>query len=123
MAQFIDKSAVVAEIQRRIDLLKSNQNPGGPVFCFARETVIEEYKNILSFLDTLEMKEVDLVKEYDNNFSNDPVYSKLVNRNAGIGIARYFFNLGLKTQKSESKKESETNCPNFDEAQGTSFVK
>ena len=50
------------------------------------------------FIDTLEVKEVDLVKEYDNEFFKDPVFGKLVNRTAGISIAKHFFELGLKTK-------------------------
>ena len=60
MAQYIDKSALVAEIERRIDLLKTNES--GVFHTFASEMIIIEYENILSFLDTLEVKEIDLEK-------------------------------------------------------------
>lgn len=56
----------------------------------------ESYKETLDILDALETKEVDLEKEYDMVFFNDPVLKKFVNRNAGICIARHFFELGLK---------------------------
>lgn len=41
-----------------------------------------------------EQPEVDIVTEYDEQFDFDPVYRKLVNRNAGIAIARHFYELG-----------------------------
>jgi len=52
MAQYIDKSAVVAEMKRRIKALHSTLNE--------RETAVKfELKDFLSFLDTLEVKEVN----------------------------------------------------------------
>lgn len=58
MTQYIDKSALVAEIERRIDLLRTNES--GVFHTFASEMIIIEYENMLSFLDTLEVKEIDL---------------------------------------------------------------
>ena len=46
-----------------------------------------------------EQQEVDLVTEYDEQFDSDPVYGKLANRNAGIAIARHFYELGLNARK------------------------
>jgi len=48
-----------------------------------------------------EQPEVDLVAEYDEQFYSDPVYGKLVNRNAGMEIARHFYGLGLKANSDE----------------------
>ena len=48
MKQYIDKDVLVAEIERRIKVLN--------------EKLIEENKKVLSLLDTLEVKEVDLMK-------------------------------------------------------------
>jgi len=45
---------------------------------------------------TFEVKEVDLEKEYDD--FQDLVLARLVNRNAGIRIAKHFFELGLKAK-------------------------
>ena len=58
-------------------------------------------ERILNVLDASEVKEIDLKKEYDNEFFKDPVFGKLVNRSAGIVIAKHFFELGLKAQKGE----------------------
>lgn len=85
--ELIDKSALVAEIERRV-----KEHHSGYLVCL---------KDMLSFLDTLEVKEVDLEKEYDNEFFKDPIFGKLVNRNAGISIAKHFFEFGLKERKGE----------------------
>lgn len=93
--ELIDESALVVEIEK---LYKEN-------YKFLPSDIAESVENfkddLLITLDTLEVKEVDLVKEYDNEFFKDPVFGKLVNRNAGIGIAKHFFELGLKTKKGE----------------------
>lgn len=75
--------------------------------------------NVLSFLDTLEAKEVDLAQEIKNridSLSNLYCYMEdLFNGNEEEGVypipenvknelfefAKYFFELGLKTQKGE----------------------
>lgn len=74
MKQYIKKSAVVEEIERRQDYYKRN-----PLLINA-EYCIEEDSAILKFLDTLEVKEVkeepvseDLVeaaRSYSNNLDN-----------------------------------------------------
>lgn len=72
MEQYINKSAVVAEIQRRIkeiDKIGTYLSPKGVL------------TNLLCHLDTLEVKEI------------------------------------------EQKKQQDIEYPNFDEAQGTSFIK
>lgn len=59
--KLIDKSAVVAEIERRIEINNTCQKiSGGNEFY---RGAIDEAKEILSFLDTLEVKEVDEYKE------------------------------------------------------------
>lgn len=57
MKQYIDKDALVAEIKRRMDENREKQSL--PQYF----GMIEEDLNILSFLDTLEVKEVDLEEE------------------------------------------------------------
>ena len=65
MTQYIDKSALVAEIKRRISLLKKEKkiekwsagaSQMNVVSLGARIAMLEE---ILSFLNTIEVKEVD----------------------------------------------------------------
>ena len=57
---------------------------------FARDT---RYK------ENLEVKEVDLEKEYEEFVVDDPVYNKLVNGIVGKAIAKHFFELGLKVKE------------------------
>ena len=56
MAQYIDKSALVGEIERRISVLKANESV---ISMLAGGMFVNEFKDLLSFLDTLEVKEVD----------------------------------------------------------------
>ena len=63
MAQYIDKSAVVAEIERRKKKNEEWKNSCKGIDSLAASMVIQEDINILSFLDTLEVKEVDVEKE------------------------------------------------------------
>lgn len=50
-----------------------------------------------------EQSEVDLEKEYKEYVEDDPVFSKLTNRNVGLAIARHFYELGLNARKEENK--------------------
>ena len=56
MTQYIDKSALVAEIER----LKTIYNDDGNIYCVAKYNILVD---ILTFLNALEVKEVDLEKE------------------------------------------------------------
>ena len=61
MAQYIDKAAVVAEIEKRKnENLECAAKAGQGYFC---ERAMEDI-DILSFIDTLEVKEMDLNPEY-----------------------------------------------------------
>ena len=60
MKQYIDKSEIAAEIKRRITLLENNSD--GIISMLASGMFVNEYKDLLSFLDTIEVKEVDLEK-------------------------------------------------------------
>lgn len=91
MKHLIDKDALLAEINRVLNSYDPNEITSG------RYALVD----LRNFIGTLKVKEVDLKKEYDKEFFNDPIYGKLVNRNAGIGIAKHFFELGLKAQKGE----------------------
>ena len=48
-----------------------------------------------------EQPEVDLKKEYKEYVEDDPVFSRLTNRNVGLAIARHFYELGLNARKDE----------------------
>ena len=53
--KLIDKSALVAEIERRIFVLKANESV---ISMLAGGMFVNEFKDLLSFLDTLEVKEI-----------------------------------------------------------------
>ena len=90
MEQYISKSAIKAEIERRIKSLNKDRD-----FNYLQ---IKELEALLSFLDTLEVKGVDLEKEAEN-FVKTGEFAK--NESPVLTIARHFFELGLKTQKGE----------------------
>jgi hypothetical protein len=87
MAHLIDKSALVAEIERirRIEVTNNDVAYNGAL------------DEIRYFLDTLEVKEVDLEKEFDKcceDYTFDDEWD--------VYIARRFFKLGFqKAQKGE----------------------
>lgn len=57
MKQYIDKAALVAEIKRRISVLKANESV---ISMLAGGMFVNEFKDLLSFLDTLEVKDDSL---------------------------------------------------------------
>ena len=98
MTQLIDKSALVAEIERKADIICQG------VFSKEATMSVEYFKDsLISFLDTLEVKEVDL-DEYYHDFLQREWFDKNCNRTMSEMMAftaKHFFELGLKTQKGE----------------------
>ena len=93
MEQYIPKAAVVAEIERRIKGLKDCH--ADTVAGYAGE--ISGLERLLSFLDTLKVKEVDLEREINEQAL---FYSyALVGMKEITVMAKHFFELGLKAQK------------------------
>jgi len=98
MEQYISKPSLVAEIERRIVLLENNSD--GIISMLASGIFVNEYKDLLSFLDTLETKEVDLDKEIHSWMEDNTCRGYC---SASIrDTAEHFFELGLKF-KSESE--------------------
>ena len=97
MPQYIDKAAVVAEIEKRRDRNSKNKLNLAAAF---------EDNYILSFLDTLETKEVDLEQEIQQ-YINDCLDIKFPTTDIELiakdveYTARKFFELGLKVRKGE----------------------
>lgn len=91
MAHLIDKDALVAEIER----LKTIYNDGENIHHIARYNILVD---ILSFIDTIEVKGVDLEKEIEEVKHN---YKVDDNRHTSIcsadieWLANHFFELGL----------------------------
>ena len=116
MKEYIDKSAVKAEIEKRYDEYTSSILKHYDAY---KEAKAQELGKILTILNTLEVKEVDLEKEIKNgidSLSNLYCYMEdLFNGNEEEGVypipkkvknelfefAKYFFELGLKAQKGE----------------------
>ena len=64
MVQYIDKDALIAEMKRRIKSTNNDVKIGA----IESLTVSKTLNNLLSFLDTLEVKEVDLEKAIEEYF-------------------------------------------------------
>ena len=107
MEQYIRKSAVIAEIER----LKDQLLYGACSSQISMQTRCKEeaYNEVLSFLDTLEVKEVDLEKEIKEQIDK---YYEICNKKLEEmgeddndisfltldGFAKHFFELGLKAK-------------------------
>lgn len=110
MEQYIPKDALVAEIESRIKSLEECFNGKFPMSQSVKETEQDKgklvaYKSILSFIDTLEVKEVDVDKEINEHagympqseFSHDS--EVLENIEWAKNEFRYFFELGMSVSK------------------------
>lgn len=108
MKQYIDKSAVVAEIYRRIKINKECML--GLKNLDYYQGKVDALNDTISFIDTLEVKEVDLDEEIKRYFNEQPIMT----RSKGVDyklipsaekIAKHFFKFGIsvsnKTQKGE----------------------
>ena len=120
MAHLIDKSALVAEITRRIKEHNSLANAAADNNLHntleANELLIRSYKNLMSFLSTLEVKEVDLEKELENLIEKEKAFvtdNREVKYYNGDSfnriyelefIAKHFFELGLKAKEAGYSK-------------------
>ena len=95
MAQYIDKSVVVAEIERRInkEIQSCTTNLG------YSQGFVDSMRNLLSFFDTLKTKEVDLGKEI-NLWVEENTYNGYCSASIHE-TAEHFFEFGLKTQRKE----------------------
>lgn len=104
MTQYINKSALVAEIERRIkhynESAKEFGDEGYNDNVLMEQCKANACKYILSFLDTLEVKEVDLEKEIDRELETrwrgEYLFTSKFRESA-----KHFFELGLKAQKEE----------------------
>ena len=101
MEQYIEKSALVAKIEKRKKEAYGHEW-GWAVQCAT-------YDEILSILNTLEVKEVDLEKEliewHKEHFKKDGTFIGMsgfyLTNNSQMDIAKHFYELGLKAQKGK----------------------
>jgi len=96
--KLIDKDALVAEIERRVT---EGEKVVKEVPSSAIMGLIQAYKNTLSFLDTLEVKEVDLDKML-TEFMGRYAYENGGEYPSAIDIAKHFFELGLKANQENN---------------------
>ena len=99
MAQFIDKDAVVAQANIEITGCRLAAQQG--VLTEFGKGKLEGLEGIVDFLNTLEVKEVDLLEEIVNQYESNYNYEEYLTYEEFADIAKYFFELGLKAQKGE----------------------
>lgn len=87
--KLIDKDAVLAEIERRLKSLNKDRD-----FNYLQ---IKELEALLSSMDTLEVKEVDLNEEIEKCLKRHNMLA--VGRKDFTDIAKHFFELGLKAKE------------------------
>lgn len=100
MAQYIDKSALVAEIEKR----KQELHPTDTHKMQVGEKIDRDvlmWLNALTWvkkvIDTFEVKEVDLEQEIDKELDRN-WYGEYINLDKFRESAKHFFELGLKTK-------------------------
>ena len=108
MAYLIDKDAVVAEINNCIDKcnIKKQSCPVNTQVEAICDNKIHAYKELLSFINSQEIKEVDLEKalsDLDKDIKEFVTTEEFENESTTAGhywvIAKHAFLLGLKAQK------------------------
>jgi len=90
MAQYIDKSALVAEIDRRIQFFTEESGN-------SNSDIVIALFGLKSFLDTLEVKEIDFHKELLS------FYKHTNDSGSEIALAKHFYELGIKAAQNEHK--------------------
>ena len=98
MKHLIDKDTLLARIKKLNMDIGNIFNEYEEGFWDGRTSAFDD---VICALDTIEVKEVDLEKEYKDFVEEDPVYNKLVNGIVGKAIAKHFFELGIKAQKGD----------------------
>ena len=105
MTQYINKDALVAEIERLIEREKAERvlNPK-TILAAKNYLLIEDYNKLLSFINTLEVKEVDLEKSISEwlfeGLPNDEEEIDYIKENA-----KHFFELGMAVSNKAQKGE------------------
>lgn len=99
MKQYIDKSAVIAEIDALQDAtMDENRN----FLSSYHEGIFDGLSKIENFLDTLEVKEVDLEKEIKRFTMSKELYEA---DSAIKAVAEHFFELGMAASSKAQKGE------------------
>lgn len=102
--ELIDKAAVVAEIKKRINYYQTRNQKWGIAGYAGR---VAEGEEILDYINTLEVKEVNLEKEFNNLLDNLEGVPRMHHSDEqiewGRDIAKHFFELGIKVQNYNGK--------------------
>ena len=103
MTQYINKDALVAEIERLKNIYNDDEN----IHHVAKYNILVD---ILSFIDTLEVKEVNLEKElsledYKSFFEKYPDLSDDWGFDEAWIFAKHFFELGMSVSNKPQKGE------------------
>lgn len=101
MAHLIDKDVLVAEIEKRRKAIPRDETDKRLKAVYGNEAFV--LNDLLSFLDTLEVKEVDLEKYYHDFLQKEWFGNSHVRTVSEMMAftAKHFFELGLKTQKGK----------------------
>ena len=104
MKQYIDKDALVAEINKltRENELYLDDNVSDSVR-FQKTCAYSVLCDIRHSLDTLEVKEVDLNKEIANQYEAN--YEEYLTYEEFADIAKHFFELGMSVSNKAQKGE------------------
>ena len=96
MAQYINKADLVAEIKKHQAIWDGIDGD----YCKGES---DAYSDMLSFIDTLEVKEVDINKEISQFIDVYYEKAKTGHKLSLRRTAKHFFELGLTVQKGENQ--------------------
>ena len=101
MAQYILKSALVAEIEKLLDKGKYHEEYD----CAYRDGNNSALYALKGRIDTLEVKEVDLCKEEERIWKDFNMGERHLSKNDLEKISKYFFSLGMQVSNKAQKGE------------------
>jgi hypothetical protein len=108
---------IIQAIRNEIERLYNGEAPKHDQQCDFSDGYFTALSRIDEFLDTLESEKPSdgLEEEYKDYVESDPVYSKLVNRNAGLSIARHFAEWQYQKDRGKfAEIKAKTWCEGFD---------
>jgi hypothetical protein len=104
MAQYIPKATVAAEIKRRIKEIPKNETDKRLRAVYGNEAFV--LMELLSFLDTIKVKEVDLKKEIQMFSMGLAMKENNGDWEKDIAVtAKHFFELGMAVSNKAQKGE------------------
>ena len=98
--KLIDEDALIAEIEKLDALYHTSENLSGDLFI----------QGLFCFIDTTEMKKLDLDKEIKDYFDSQPIITRYKGVDyklipSGENIAKHFFELGMAVSNKAQKGE------------------